>query len=104
MSKLNCWEFKNCGREPGGCRVENLGVCSAALESRINSIHDGQNGGRACWAVAGTLCGGKVQGTSAAKLLSCLECDFFKKVRQEEKRNYFPAYKIHKILENTYKK
>jgi hypothetical protein len=47
-------------------------------------MNDGINGGRICWAVAGTLCGGKVQGTFAEKLSACMECQFYQLVRQEE--------------------
>jgi hypothetical protein len=25
----NCWEFKNCGREIGGIKVKEMGVCPA---------------------------------------------------------------------------
>ncbi len=84
MPKLNCWELKKCGREPEGNKTAELGVCIAALETRANGINSGTNGGRACWAIAGTLCGGKIQGTFALKLQSCLKCDFFKLVIQEE--------------------
>jgi hypothetical protein len=87
MAKLNCWEFKKCAREPGGAKVPELGVCPAAVEDRANRINSGQNGGRACWAISGTLCGGKIQGTFAAKLSNCLECEFYKLVGQEEGPN-----------------
>ena len=69
--KLNCWEFKRCGREPGGMNSRELGVCPAASETRVDGANGGHNGGRACWAVAGTLCGGKVQGTYAMKMGTC---------------------------------
>jgi hypothetical protein len=82
--RLNCWEYKNCGREEGGSKVCELGVCRAALEKRTNGINNGRNGGRACWAIAGTLCGGKVQGSFAQKLASCLSCGFYKSVLREE--------------------
>jgi len=29
--KLNCWEFKNCGRGPGGCKAKRLGICLTAV-------------------------------------------------------------------------
>lgn len=87
MEKLNCWEVKKCGREPGGENTAELGVCIAALEARADGINSGKNGGRACWAIAGTLCGAKVQGTFALKLQNCLKCDFFKLVIQEEGKN-----------------
>jgi hypothetical protein len=84
MGKMNCWEFKKCGREVGGPKSAELGVCPAAKETRLDGVNGGRNGGRACWPVAGTLCGGKVQGTSAAKLGNCLKCEFYQKVSTEE--------------------
>lgn len=84
MAKTNCWEFKKCGREVGGAKVAHLGVCPAATTSQVNEVHGGKNGGRSCWAVAGTLCGGVVQGSFAAKLANCQACDFYKTIRQEE--------------------
>ena len=83
MAKLNCWEAKRCGREPGGNR-KDLGVCPASVEARLDGIHGGINAGRTCWIVAGTLCGGKVQGTFAKKYDSCEQCDFFSLVKEEE--------------------
>jgi hypothetical protein len=73
-----------CGREPRGARVADLGVCPATLERRTDGMNRGINGGRVCYAVAGTLCGGKIQGTFASKLASCLACDFYRLVRREE--------------------
>ncbi len=83
-SKLNCWEFKKCGRQPQGHNVDLLGLCPASLEERLDGTHDGVNAGRACWVIAGTLCGGEEQGTFAKKYESCKECDFYNKVREEE--------------------
>jgi hypothetical protein len=82
--RQNCWEYKKCGREPGGVKSKELGVCPAAVEPRLNSVNSGKNGGRACWALAGTLCGGKVQGTFASKLANCLQCEFYGLVAKEE--------------------
>ena len=70
---LNCWEFKKCGREAGGAKADELGVCKAF-----------PNGGRECWVLAGTLCGGKVQGTFAEKLGNCQKCEFYQGVMCEE--------------------
>jgi signal transduction histidine kinase len=83
MKKKNCWEVKMCGREPGGANAAEPGVCPAATETRINDVNGGRNGGRTCWAVAGTMCGGKVQGTYASKIASCRACDFFQSVHQD---------------------
>jgi len=82
--KQNCWEFKKCGREPGGPQASKLGVCPAARDRFYEGINGGKNAGRICWAVAGTLCDGKVQGTFAQKRDTCLDCDFFAKIREEE--------------------
>jgi hypothetical protein len=80
----NCWEFMECGREVGGPRAEEQGVCLAATETRLDGIHGGKNGGRACWAVCGTLCGGEVQGSFAEKMGSCKSCNFYKQVFNED--------------------
>lgn len=69
MSVLqNCWEIKKCGRERGGAKVKELGECVASTEGL----------GHSCWAIAGTLCGGKVQGTVAQKEQNCMACDVYK--------------------------
>lgn len=84
MERVNCWQFKQCGREPGGEKAEEIGVCPAAVQSNTDSVNKGQNGGRICWAVAGTLCGGQVQGEFATKIANCVTCDFYTKVLNEE--------------------
>lgn len=85
--KLNCWEHKKCGRQPGGHKVQEMGVCPAATNTELNGAHGGTNAGRACWVVAGSLCGGKIQGTYAKKLLNCWRCDFMNAVKREEDPN-----------------
>ena len=84
MSKTNCWQHKRCGRELGGLKSGALGVCPASLEVRLDATHQGKNGGRACWIVAGSLCGGELQGTFAQKFQSCKDCDFYLAVKKEE--------------------
>lgn len=64
----NCWEIKRCGREAGGSKVVELGECVASQEGL----------GHTCWAIAGTLCGGKVQGTVAQKEMNCMACEVYK--------------------------
>ncbi len=84
MSKTNCWEMKKCGREPSGKNSNEFGVCPAAADTTSNGINNGKNGGRICWAVAGTFCGGKVQGDFAQKQVSCMACEVFKQIKTEE--------------------
>ena len=82
--KQNCWEFMKCGRAPNGLNADKLGVCPAATAVLHNDINYGVNAGRFCWKIAGTLCFDTVKGTSALKLISCLQCPFLKKVQEEE--------------------
>ena len=86
--KKNCWEAKKCGREPKGAKVAELGVCPVTVETKLDAVHGGSHAGRACWVVAGSLCGGKVQGTFAAKFENCESCDFYASVREEEFPNF----------------
>ncbi len=94
MKKQNCWEFKKCGREPGGLHVHNLGICPATVEKKLDGIHDGVNAGRACWVIAGTLCKGEVQGTFAQKYNNCEACDFYRETKSQE----FPKFMLSAIL------
>ena len=86
--RKNCWEFKKCGRELGGSKSLDLGVCAASADKKYDGVNGGNRGGRACWLVAGTMCGGKPQGTFTEKYVTCLNCDFFKSVRKEEGREF----------------
>lgn len=63
---MNCWEFMKCGREAGGLQSIKSGVCPAYPDY-----------GQQCARVAGTLCGGNVQGVFALKLGNCQKCDFY---------------------------
>ena len=63
---MNCWEFIQCGREAGGAKIHELGLCRAYPDY-----------GRQCAKVAGTLCGGRVQGSYAMKVFDCIHCDFY---------------------------
>jgi hypothetical protein len=99
MAKQNCWEFKKCGRQAGGPKAHELGVCPAAVQTKANGINGGANGGRACWALTGTLCGGTVQGTFAAKLGNCMSCEFFRTVQTEEIGHLQTASAILRIVD-----
>lgn len=98
MTKKNCWEVKKCGREPGGLKVRELGVCPAAESTAANGIHGGRKGGRACWVVTGTLCGNQVQGNFATKVGKCMSCEFFRQVQAEEGRGFIQASEILRLI------
>ena len=63
---MNCWEFMKCGRDNGGLLAEDKRSCPAYPYY-----------GKSCASVAGTLCGGVVQGTYAMKIFDCVKCDFY---------------------------
>ncbi|MDA8174629.1 MAG: hypothetical protein M0018_08570 [Nitrospiraceae bacterium] len=86
--KVNCWEFKKCGREAGGANAKQLGVCPASVNDPLHGVHGGVKGGRACWVISGTLCEGTLQGTFARKFSSCKECEFYQLVKKEESPNF----------------
>ena len=88
--KLNCWEFKKCGREPGGTNASQRETCPAAVESRADGIHNGLNGGRCCWAVTAAL---RQQGISLEQSgMGCNGCDFYRLVRNEEEQRLTLRY------------
>ncbi|HPI33056.1 MAG TPA: hypothetical protein PLR32_07050 [candidate division Zixibacteria bacterium] len=79
--RLNCWEFKNCGREPGGLMAGLLGQCPVAAAMKYDGVNGGLRGGRICWLVdrqEGCAGGGRC-GTGR-----CHECDFYRRVVFEE--------------------
>jgi hypothetical protein len=94
MDRLNCWEFKKCGREPGGAKEHELGTCPASYDARYDGIFGGRNGGRSCWLVAGTMCKGVVEGIFAKKYDDCRKCDFFQLVRNDTFQKWDKVYPI----------
>ena len=87
MGALNCWEYYKCGREEGGINALELGVCPASTDNN-HGINGGESSGRYCWTIKGTLCNEEIQGELADKLLSCINCGFFKLVNYEEGREF----------------
>ncbi len=94
MKKLNCWEIKKCGREPFGDNIGELVICPAASEPSCDGMNNGKNGGRICWAVAGTFNGSKAQGEFVLNQPSCMNCEVFKQVKAEEGSSFSLMKKI----------
>lgn len=101
-AKTNCWEYKRCGREPGGRHAAELGICPAAEHQATNGIHGGKNGGRVCWAISGTFCGGMIKGTFAEDIINCVDCDFFKLVQCEEEELFESIESIFRRIREFY--
>lgn len=94
MSKMNCWKFMKCGRQPGGEKVDECGVCPASIESRTDGMNSGKMGGRVCWAITGTFCDGRIQGEFASKMSNCVDCEFYRNVAREEGLDFKSAKEI----------
>jgi two-component system NtrC family sensor kinase len=65
--EVKCWEYMKCGRDKD---------CSTKCPAHPNF-------GRICWAVAGTFCEWKIQGTFAQKYEDCNKCEFYQKRRKK---------------------
>jgi len=98
MKKMNCWEYKRCGRELGGVNSVKQGVCPSAMEARLNGVHEGKSAGRACWIVPNTLCNGARQGSFGDKYGMCVKCGFHLHVKREEGFSYIlPPMLLHRL-------
>ena len=80
--KLNCWQFKSCGREPGGVLADVLGECPVASTMKYDGLNDGLGAGRACWMVRNAVC--KQAENISARVDPCHTCDFYKRVVFEQ--------------------
>jgi hypothetical protein len=79
--RLNCWEFKNCGRERGGLMVPVLGECPVSTARAFDGNNGGIAGGRSCWMVRESSRLMRLQVCSGN---SCHACEFYRRVRHEE--------------------
>ncbi len=81
-SKLNCWEYLNCGLEPGGIFSKIHGPCPIPQMMRHDGANGGRGAGRVCWEVMPKLsreqhliCRNRWQ--------SCVNCRFYARVLRE---------------------
>jgi eukaryotic-like serine/threonine-protein kinase len=96
--RLNCWEASNCGRELGGIKAYELGVCPASTDVRFDGIHYGVNAGRTCWVIPESMCHGQTQGDFRRKFRTCAQCDFYARVKTEEGEKFQPTVLLLHIL------
>jgi hypothetical protein len=83
-SKLNCWEYRKCGREKGGLMVDILGECPVASAMKFDGRNDGIAAGRACWMVSGGGCAIRLRHDRSN---CCLNCEFYQRVMFEQEEN-----------------
>ena len=82
--KYNCWEFMKCGREVGGSKTGQSGVCPIATTLDANGLNGGTNAGRICWVIASTVSNDKAKCTDLHRERRCFQCQFRYKVLMEE--------------------
>ena len=80
LDKYNCWEFMKCGRETGGDRAHELGVCPVYHEYSADGLNGGVNGGRLCWIIAKNGCTDNLMHREDF----CFQCEFRYRVTNEE--------------------
>ncbi len=80
--KLNCWQFKNCGREKGGLLADILGECPVSTSMKYDGMHGGRGGGRACWMIPDSAC--RKDPANSNPLMRCHACEFYRRVVFEE--------------------
>ena len=83
-SNMNCWEFMDCGREPDGKNVSRYGVCPVAIESTLDGVHNGKNGGRCCWVVIDYSQNSSELPCCSGGSHECIRCDFYKMVFESD--------------------
>jgi len=85
-AKLNCWQYKNCGREKGGIMVDILGECPIPSAMKYDGHNDGIGAGRVCWIVPDTSCRLNNQFRNG-QIKQCYNCEFYQRVVFEEDEN-----------------
>jgi hypothetical protein len=83
MSKLNCWQYKNCGREKGGLLAAALGECPVSSAMKYDGLNGGRGAGRSCWMVEDAAC----RTQDGSYRTRCCTCDFYKRVVHEQEEN-----------------
>jgi hypothetical protein len=83
--KLNCWQFKNCGREKDGLLVETLGECPVSTTLKFDGMNEGRGAGRMCWMVPDSAC--RQEPAKLGLFYRCHTCDFYRRVLFEQEEN-----------------
>jgi hypothetical protein len=72
-SSVKCWEFMNCGRVPGGDKVDEYGICPAYPDHGENCAH-----------LEGTYCHGPMEMAFTRKSAYCMMCEFYRSEHHEK--------------------
>ncbi|MBF0126808.1 MAG: hypothetical protein HQM02_06305 [Magnetococcales bacterium] len=93
----NCWEKNKCGREPGGAKEKKLGICPVATYILADGFLGGENGGRACVFIVGSLSPNQ---ESQCATRNCFQCEFFNSLRKKYK-NSLNIEVFNRYIENS---
>ena len=63
--------------------VASLGECPAATSMNYDGTNDGVAAGRVCWMIRSSS--NRLTGSNICSGISCQNCDFYRRVRYEEK-------------------
>lgn len=78
MAIANCWEVKGCGFERAS---PGKAVCPAVTCETADGFLGGKNGGRACFFIPNTLCGGSGRCSTEDKAERCMDCRFYRDLK-----------------------
>jgi hypothetical protein len=81
--KLNCWEYLNCGMEPGGIFSKIHGPCPIPLMMRYDGVNGGQGAGRICWEIVSQRSQNQ-ELFACRSSRSCVHCKFYHRVHSEQ--------------------
>ncbi|MBF0444091.1 MAG: hypothetical protein HQL68_00770 [Magnetococcales bacterium] len=73
----NCWDHHRCGFGPHECNGSEGRVCPAAVHEHADGFLGGENGGRACYFILGTVCCGEGAKPQKEKQKRCKSCSFY---------------------------
>ena len=88
MAAVNCLEVKSCGFDRAGPGRQ---ACPAATYERADGFLGGRNGGRACFFIPGTFCGGEGPCSTKDKAVRCMNCKFFHDLKSNYDATFNPA-------------
>jgi hypothetical protein len=82
--KINCWEFRNCGMEPGGIISKIYGECPVPKMMKRDGVNGGKGAGRDCWTIMHASASGNGPFICRNSRISCILCEFYHRVQGEK--------------------
>ena len=90
-----------CGFGPNGAKAKTHKICPAAKGHSLDGVHGGLHGGRVCWFIDNTFnCGNDTQDYFSKKFPVCMNCEFYRQVKEEEGDRFEVSLLLHSFLQN----